>query len=141
MIEPSAGADRATLAFLCQAYTEDEVPDEKGKMQTRVVMKLHPRFAPIKVAIFPLVKKEGMPEIARKIYDDVQASGMACFYDEKGAVGRRYRRQDEIGTPWCATVDFESIESGTFTVRDRDTMEQVRMTEAEFMAMLDEKID
>ena len=99
VIEPSAGADRATLAFLCEAYTEDEAPDEKGKMQTRVVMKLHPRIAPIKAAIFPLVKKDGMPEVAKQIYRDLKKH-YNVFYDEKGAVGRRYRRQDEAGTPF-----------------------------------------
>jgi glycyl-tRNA synthetase len=98
VIEPSAGADRATLAFLCEAYTEDEAPDEKGKMQKRVVMKFHPRLAPVKAAVFPLVKKDGMPEIARTIYRP-EARHFNVFYDEKGAVGRRYRRQDESARP------------------------------------------
>jgi glycyl-tRNA synthetase len=108
VIEPSAGADRATLAFLCEAYTEDEAPDEKGKMQTRVVMKLHPRIAPIKAAVFPLVKKDGMPEIAKEIYRGLKGH-FNVFYDEKGAVGRRYRRQDEAGTPYCITVDGQTL--------------------------------
>src|SRR5262249_54097452 len=86
VIEPSAGADRATLAFLCQAYTEDEAPDEEGKMQSRVVMKFHPRIAPVKAAVFPLVKKDGMPEVAKKIYLDLKRR-FNVFYDEKGAVG------------------------------------------------------
>ncbi len=98
MIEPSAGADRATLAFLCEAYNEDEAPDENGKPTKRVFLKLHPRLAPIKAAVFPLVKKDGMPEIAREIYKALKPQ-MPVFYDEKGAVGRRYRRQDEVGTP------------------------------------------
>jgi len=127
VIEPSGGIDRATLAFLCEAYTEDEAPDEKGKMQKRVVMKLHPRLAPIKLAVFPLVKKEGMPEIARKIYEQAQSAGMAAFYDEKGAVGRRYRRQDEAGTPFCVTVDGQTREDNTVTIRDRDSLEQDRI--------------
>ena len=127
VIEPSGGIDRAALAFMCEAYCEDEAPNDKGKMQTRVVMKLHPRLAPIKVAVFPLVKKEGMPEIARKIFEDVRDSGMAAFYDEKGAVGRRYRRQDEAGTPFCVTVDGQTLQDNTVTIRDRDTLEQGRI--------------
>ena len=126
VIEPSAGADRATLAFLCQAYTEDEAPDEKGKMQKRVVMKLHPRLAPIKTAVFPLVKKDGMPELAQRIYRDLKPH-MTAFYDEKGAVGRRYRRQDEAGTPFCVTVDGQTINDDTVTIRDRDTLDQWRV--------------
>lgn len=126
VIEPSAGADRATLAFLCEAYTEDEAPDEKGNMQTRTVMKLHPRIAPIKAAVFPLVKKEGMQEIAKEIYLELKKD-FNVFYDEKGAVGRRYRRQDEAGTPYCITVDGDTLEDRTVTIRDRDTLEQVRV--------------
>ena len=127
VIEPSAGADRATLAFLCEAYTEDEQPDEKGNMQKRVVMKFHPRIAPVKAAVFPLVKKDGMPEIAKKIYADLKPF-FNVFYDEKGAVGRRYRRQDEAGTPYCITVDGQTLEDGTVTIRDRDSLEQIRVT-------------
>ena len=97
VIEPSAGADRAALAFLCEAYAEDEMPDENGKMQSRVVMRLSPRIAPVKAAVFPLVKKDGMPEIAQDIYRFLKRH-FNVFYDEKGAVGRRYRRQDEAGT-------------------------------------------
>ncbi|WP_146598751.1 glycine--tRNA ligase [Novipirellula aureliae] len=126
VIEPSAGADRAVLAFLCEAFTEDEAPDENGKMQTRTVMKLHPRLAPIKAAVFPLVKKDGMPEIAQEIYGELKKH-MNVFYDEKGAVGRRYRRQDEAGTPFCITVDTNSLEDKTVTIRDRDTLEQWRV--------------
>jgi glycyl-tRNA synthetase len=126
VIEPSAGADRATLAFLCQAYTEDQAPDENGKMQERVVMKLHPRLAPIKAAVFPLVKKDGMPEFAEKLYRDLKKT-CNVFYDEKGAVGRRYRRQDEAGTPFCITVDGQTMTDGTVTIRDRDSLEQRRI--------------
>ena len=126
VIEPSAGADRATLAFLCEAYSEDEQPDEKGKMQTRVVMKFHPRIAPIKAAVFPLVKKDGMPEIAKDIYRALKAQ-FPAFYDEGGAVGRRYRRQDEVGTPYCITVDGQTLDDQTVTVRDRDTLKQWRV--------------
>ncbi len=126
VIEPSAGADRGVLAFLCEAYTEDEAPDEKGKLQTRTVMKLHPRLAPVKAAVFPLVKKDGMPEVAKQIYAELKRH-MTVFYDEKGAVGRRYRRQDEAGTPFCITVDTETLSDQTVTVRDRDTLEQSRV--------------
>ncbi|WP_145059708.1 glycine--tRNA ligase [Lignipirellula cremea] len=126
VIEPSAGADRAALAFLCEAYTEDEAPDENGKLQSRTVMKLHPRIAPIKAAVFPLVKKDGMPEVAQRIYGDLKKK-FNVFYDEKGAVGRRYRRQDEAGTPYCITVDGQTMTDNTVTVRDRDSLEQWRV--------------
>jgi glycyl-tRNA synthetase len=127
VIEPSAGADRATLAFLCEAYAEDEAPDENGVMQTRTVLKLHPRLAPIKAAVFPLVKKDGMPEIAQEIYAALKPH-CPVFYDEKGAVGRRYRRQDEAGTPYCITVDGQTLVDRTVTIRDRDTLRQWRVT-------------
>ena len=139
VIEPSGGVDRAALAFLCEAYNEDEAPDEKGKMQKRTVLRFHPRFAPIKVAVFPLVRKDGMPEKAREIY-------MACreqvtaFYDEKGAVGRRYRRQDEAGTPFCVTVDGQTAEDGTVTIRDRDTMVQERIPADDVPAYVRERL-
>jgi glycyl-tRNA synthetase len=126
VIEPSAGADRATLAFLCEAYHEDQAPDDKGQMQTRVVMRFHPRIAPVKAAVFPLVKKDGMPEIAQKIYRELKKHHVV-FYDEKGAVGRRYRRQDEAGTPYCITVDGQTLADNTVTIRDRDTLQQWRV--------------
>ena len=126
VIEPSAGADRATLAFLCEAYTEDQAPDENGVMKERVVMKFHPRLAPIKAAVFPLVKKDGMPEIAKEIYRALKPQ-FPVFYDEKGAVGRRYRRQDEAGTPYCITVDSQTLQDRTVTFRDRDTLQQWRV--------------
>jgi glycyl-tRNA synthetase len=139
VIEPSAGADRATLAFLCQAYTEDEAPDENGKLAKRVVMKLHPRLAPIKAAVFPLVKKDGMPEIAQEIYSALKPY-MNVFYDEKGAVGRRYRRQDEVGTPFCITVDGDTLKDGTVTIRDRDSLKQWRTKKEEVVAELRERL-
>ncbi len=126
VIEPSAGADRAALAFLCEAYSEDQAPDEQGAMQLRVVLKLHPRLAPIKAAVFPLVKKDGMPEVAQDIYRQLKRQ-MPAFYDEKGAIGRRYRRQDEAGTPYCITVDGQSLQDRTVTIRDRDSLEQWRV--------------
>ncbi len=139
VIEPSAGADRATLAFLCEAYQEDMAPDEKGVPTARVFMKFHPRLAPIKAAVFPLVKKDGMPEIAREIYAALK-SQFSVFYDEKGAVGRRYRRQDEIGTPFCITVDGQTLADGTVTIRDRDTLRQWRIHKNDCLAELREKL-
>jgi len=126
VIEPSGGIDRAALAFLCEAYCEDEAPDENGAMQKRTVLRFHPRLAPVKVAIFPLVKKDGMPEKAMEIYTALRPH-MTAVYDEKGAVGRRYRRQDEAGTPFCITVDGQTREDGTVTIRDRDSMKQERI--------------
>ncbi|RMF74062.1 MAG: glycine--tRNA ligase, partial [Planctomycetota bacterium] len=102
VIEPSAGADRAALAFLCEAYTEDEAPNEKGKLETRVVMRLHPKLAPIKAAFLPLVNKAGMPEAAEKLYRAARKR-WNVFFDDGGSIGRRYRRQDEAGTPYCIT--------------------------------------
>jgi glycyl-tRNA synthetase len=124
VIEPSAGADRATLAFLCEAYTEDEVGGE-----ARTVLKFHPRLAPIKAAVFPLVKKDGMPERAEAIYRDLKRQ-FPVFFDEKGAIGRRYRRQDEAGTPFCITVDGQTLTDGTVTFRDRDSCRQWRVPAA-----------
>ncbi len=134
VIEPSAGADRATLAFFCDAYHEEEVRGDR-----RTVLKFHPRLAPVKAAIFPLIKKEGMPEIARKIHADVK-SRFSAFYDERGAIGRRYRRQDEAGTPFCFTVDGTTLEDGTVTVRDRDTMDQIRIPAEGVAAYVQERI-
>jgi glycyl-tRNA synthetase len=139
VIEPSAGVDRAALAFLCEAYCEDQAPDENGVMQTRVVMKFHPKLAPIKVAVFPLVKREGMPEVAEAIYRDAKRC-MTAFYDDKGAIGRRYRRQDEIGTPFCVTVDGQTLQDGTVTIRDRDTLAQVRVKKEGVLAWLRERL-
>ena len=119
-------SNQKTLAFLCEAYHEDEAPDEKGQMQTRVVMKFNPRIAPVKAAVFPLVKKDGMPEMAQDIYRSLKPH-MNVFYDEKSAIGRRYRRQDEAGTPFCITVDGQSLQDKTVTVRDRDSLQQSRV--------------
>jgi glycyl-tRNA synthetase len=123
VIEPAAGVDRAVLAFLCDAFEEQQVEGE-----TRTVLHLHPRLAPVKVAVFPLVKKEGMPELATTIEERLRRLGIATFYDQSGAIGRRYRRQDEVGTPWCVTVDGESVSAGTVTLRERDTMTQERVS-------------
>jgi len=111
---------------LTEAYTEEELVDGKGQKDTRIVMKFHPRLAPIKAAIFPLVNKDGMPELATKLYRSLKPL-FNVFYDDKGAVGRRYRRQDEIGTPFCITIDGDTAKDGTVTIRERDSMQQRRV--------------
>jgi glycyl-tRNA synthetase len=121
VIEPAAGADRATLAFLVDAYDEDELGGEQ-----RTVLKLHPRLAPVKVAVLPHLRKDGLPEAAQEVYAALRGR-MQSEYDEGGSIGKRYRRQDEIGTPYCVTVDHRSLEDGTVTLRDRDTLEQERV--------------
>jgi glycyl-tRNA synthetase len=126
VIEPSAGADRFTLAVLCEAYTEDKQPDAKGNLEERLVMRFHPRLAPVKAAVFPLVKKDGMPEKAQALYRELKKH-FKVEYDDAGAVGRRYRRQDEIGTPFCITIDGETLKDDTVTIRDRDTLQQRRV--------------
>jgi glycyl-tRNA synthetase len=135
IIETSAGADRVTLAVLANGYREEDVEGE-----TRVVLGIKPSLAPIKAGIFPLVKKDGMPERAMALHDDLRRRGIASFYDESGAIGRRYRRQDEAGTPFGITVDGETVEQGTVTVRDRDSMQQVRIGLDQVVAYLRERI-
>ncbi len=120
VIEPSAGADRATLAFMVDAYDEEEV---EGRQRT--LLRLHPRLAPVKVAVMPLLNKEGMPELARDVYEQLRRR-MPAEYDQGGSIGKRYRRQDEIGTPWGVTVDHQTLEDRTVTLRDRDTLDQSR---------------
>jgi len=121
VIEPAAGADRATLAFLADAYDEDVQGGE-----ARTVLRLHPRLAPVKVAVLPLVRKDGLPELARDIHRTLRPH-LLSEYDEGGSIGRRYRRQDEIGTPFAVTVDHESTQDGTVTLRDRDSLDQERV--------------
>ena len=123
VIETSVGADRVTLAALANAYREEEVA---GETEGRVVLGLHPAIAPIKAGIFPLVKKDGMPEFAEKLGNELRRR-FPVFYDEAGAIGRRYRRQDEVGTPFCLTVDGQTMADGTVTLRDRDTLAQERV--------------
>ena len=120
VIEPSLGADRVLLAFLCNAYEEEQV----GENDTRVVLHFHPALAPVKVAILPLQKQ--LNEKAEEIYAEL-SKHFACDFDGSGSIGKRYRRQDEIGTPFCVTVDFDSLEDGCVTVRERDSMAQVRL--------------
>jgi glycyl-tRNA synthetase len=121
VIEPAVGPDRIMLAFLIDAYTEEEVRGEE-----RTVLKLHPRIAPTKAAVFPLSKKEPVSTVARELYDDLKGD-YRIFYDDSGSIGRRYRRQDEAGTPFCVTVDFDTIEDKQVTIRDRDTLKQERV--------------
>jgi len=141
VIEPAVGVDRIFLAVLCAGYAEEDVTDDKGNVEKRVVLRLSPRIAPVKVAVLPLLKNK--PELvarARALHKKLQRR-YAVFYDEGGAIGRRYRRQDEIGTPWCVTIDFETIEKdGSFTLRERDSMQQRRIQEPELLALLDEQV-
>ncbi len=127
VIEPAAGADRATLAFLVDAYDEEQVSEEgAGDGEQRTLLRLHPRLAPIKAAVLPLVKKDGQPELAHEVHTALR-SLVQSEYDEGGSIGKRYRRQDEIGTPFCLTIDHQSIEDRTVTLRDRDSLAQERL--------------
>ena len=131
-IEPSLGADRVTLAFLCDAYEEEQLEND-----SRTVLRFHPALAPFKAAILPLSKK--LSEGATEVYAELSKHFMVDF-DETGSIGKRYRRQDEIGTPFCITFDFDSVEDKQVTVRDRDTMEQLRMPISELKSFLEQKI-
>ncbi len=139
VIEPAAGATRATLAFLYDAYRVEQAPDADGTMQERVVLKLDPRLAPYQVAVLPLSKKPELSEVSRRVFDLLKVDRMV-EYDETQSIGRRYRRQDEIGTPACVTVDFETLEDAAVTVRDRDTMAQERVSIDRLPAYLDERL-
>jgi glycyl-tRNA synthetase len=119
------------LTFLIDAYAEEQVEGE-----ARVVLRLHPRIAPITVGVLPLVKKDGMPERAHAIEAELRELGFSTFYDEKAAIGRRYRRLDEVGTPWCVTIDGDTQKDGTVTVRERDSMQQKRVPAKELGAHL-----
>ena len=133
-IEPSLGADRVALAFLCNAYDEEEIAEG----DTRTVLHLHPALAPYKVAVLPLSKK--LSEKAEEVYTQLSKKFM-CEYDETGSIGKRYRREDEIGTPYCVTVDFDTLEDNTVTIRDRDTMEQIRVKIDELDAWISNKVE
>jgi len=134
VVETSAGADRTTLVVMADAYHEEDVEGEK-----RVVLRVHPAIAPLKAAVFPLVNKDGMPELARRIYDDLRRHYNA-FFDDGGSIGRRYRRQDEAGTPFGITVDGQTTQDGTVTVRDRDTLVQVRVAADGLVGYLAERL-
>ena len=136
VVETSVGADRVTLAALVNGYREEEVA---GEQEGRVVLGLHPAIAPIKAGIFPLVKKDGMPEYAERLAKELRAR-FPVFYDESGAIGRRYRRQDEVGTPYCLTVDGQTLEDGTVTVRARETLQQERVAADRVGALLAGKL-
>jgi glycyl-tRNA synthetase len=139
VIETSAGASRSFMAFLVDAYTEEEAPTADGKMEMRTVMRFHPKLAPTKAAVFPLVNRDGMPEIARRIEADLRPH-MRVFFDDSGAVGRRYRRQDEVGTPFCITVDSQTLQDQSVTVRERDSMKQDRIASERLLAYLKERL-
>ncbi|MBI3884434.1 MAG: glycine--tRNA ligase [Opitutae bacterium] len=142
VIEPAVGVDRILLAVLAAGYAEEDVTDDKGNVEQRTVLRLSPRIAPVKVAVLPLLKnKEPLTARARALHAKLRRR-YAVQYDDGGAIGKRYRRQDEIGTPWCVTIDFDTIEKpgDTFTLRERDSMQQRRITEAELFALLDEQV-
>ena len=127
VIEPAAGVDRCALTFMMDAYTEDEAPNAKGEMEKRAVMKLDYRLAPIKVAVLPLSRNADLSPKARDLAAQLRQNWSVDF-DDAGAIGRRYRRQDEIGTPFCITIDFETLEDNAVTIRERDTMVQERIS-------------
>lgn len=140
VIEPAAGATRGLLVYLMDAYTEETIKDAKGNEATRIVMKLHPKLAPIKVAILPLVKKEGLPEIARKLVNELFELGINARYDEQHSIGKRYRRHDEAGTPFCITIDGQTKEDKSVTIRDRDTMKQERIPLANLKEIIQKRL-
>jgi glycyl-tRNA synthetase len=146
VVEPSAGVDRTVLALICEAYSEDEAPDEKGKMETRLVLRFHPRMAPIKCGVFPLLKNNAQLVAKAKEIIDLLRPQLNVFYDEGGAIGRRYRRQDEIGTPFGVTVDFETLGEkdtalrDTVTLRERDSMKQERVAIEDLAGILMSRI-
>jgi len=140
VVETSIGLDRMLLALLTPAYHEEEVPKENGKSEQRVVMKLPPALAPVQLAVLPLVRKDGLPEKAREIIDALKLD-FICQYEEKDSIGKRYRRQDAIGTPYCITVDHQTLEDNTVTIRDRDTMQQERVATDQLSQMLDQKVN
>lgn len=140
VVEPSAGLTRSLMAFLIEAYSEDEAPNTKGGVDKRVVLRLDPRLAPVKAAVLPLSKKAELAEPARKLARELREL-WNVEYDEAGAIGRRYRRQDEIGTPYCITYDFETLEDQAVTVRHRDSMEQVRIPLKDLRAWLLDRLD
>ncbi|MFW5916501.1 MAG: His/Gly/Thr/Pro-type tRNA ligase C-terminal domain-containing protein, partial [Bacteroidota bacterium] len=140
VVETSIGLDRMVLAVLSAAYHEEEVPKENGKSEERVVMKLPPALAPVQLAVLPLVRKDGLPEKAREIIDSLKLD-FICQYEEKDSIGKRYRRQDAIGTPYCITIDHQTLEDDTVTIRNRDTMEQERIKTDQLADMLDRKVN
>ena len=141
VIEPAAGATRGLLVYLIDAYHEETVQDAKGNDTIRVVMKLHPKLAPFKVAVLPLIKKDGLPEIARDLVNSFMKAGINARYDEQHAIGKRYRRHDEVGTPYCLTIDGETKDDNCVTIRDRDTMKQERIPMNEAVKIVIDKLN
>ena len=139
VVEPAAGADRATLAFLLAAYEEEEVPDGKGGTETRTVLRLDPRLAPVKVAVLPLSRNERLVPLAEHVAGALRGALMIDV-DTAGSIGRRYRRQDEVGTPLCVTIDFDTLEDRAVTIRDRDTMVQERVPIDRLLGVLQERL-
>ncbi len=147
VIEPSAGVDRLVLALLCNAYSEEKIPNAKGQLENRVVMKFHPQIAPFKIGIFPLLKnKPALVDKAKEIYNSLKTQ-FTAIYDETGSIGKRYARQDEAGTPYCVTIDFDTIGNGnsaetinTVTLRERDTTKQIRVAIDDLPSLLKEKL-
>lgn len=140
VIEPAAGLTRSVLAFLLDAYAEEHGVDHEGKPKTRVLLKLHPRLAPIKAAVLPLVKKDGQPEKARVLVEQFRRAGINVSYDEQQSIGKRYAKHDEIGTPYCITIDGQTLTDNTVTIRDRDTAEQIRVPMEKAYATVQERL-
>jgi len=141
VVETSIGCDRMFLAILSQAYQIDEAPDAKGVMKERVVLKLPPALAPVKCAVLPVVRvNEALTQKARAIFNEIKYS-FNCQYDEKDAIGRRYRRQDQLGTPYCITIDEQTIEDNTVTIRERDSMQQERIDVTMVEKIVSERVD
>ncbi len=140
VIEPAAGLTRAVLACLLDAYAEEEGVDADGREKTRVILKIHPRIAPYKAAILPLIKKDGLPEVGRSIVNQFLKAGLNARYDEQQSIGKRYARHDEVGTPFCITVDHQTLQDQTVTIRDRDTTRQERIPVAEALDVVHAKV-
>lgn len=141
VVETSAGLDRNVLAVLCDALVEEEEQGDGHKRETRLLLRFHPRVAPITVAVFPLMKKDALMEPARKIEEELRRASFRTTFDAVGSIGKRYRRMDEVGTPFCVTVDFDSLEDQAVTVRDRDTLKQDRISMSQLRQYLQDKVD
>ena len=139
VVETSGGVTRSFMAFLCNAYSEEDVKGDNDKVEKRTVLRFHKKLAPVTVAIFPLVNKDGMPEHAHKVYKELQKE-FPVQYDTSGAVGRRYRRQDEIGTPYCITIDGQTLQDDTVTIRERDSMEQIRISNSQIAEYINKQL-
>lgn len=139
VVETSGGVTRSFMAFLCNAYSEEDVKGDDDKVEKRTVLRFHKKLAPVTAAIFPLVNKDGMPEHAHKVYKELQKE-FPVQYDTSGAVGRRYRRQDEIGTPYCITIDGQTLQDDTVTIRERDSMEQIRISNSQIAEYINKQL-